>query len=150
MDYFSGLLRNAPIAQKTTLSNRATNPFTFYLPRLPTTYTISPTDSKSSLTSVKFGSNISMSVEQVQKQILAETGQVIPGNNAQFNAFINHGPYALRVPSGLIRSGFYQNLNELQGLRRSFWTGAAWHTHDSSLLWNFTETIISRMQQDWN
>lgn len=149
IDYFSGILRNTPIAQKTTLSNRATDPFTLYLPRLPATYTLGPTNVPSCLTSVKFGSNISMSVAQIQSQIIAETSRVIPGKHAEFEAFINHGPYALRVSSESIRSGFYQSLNDLQGRRRSFWTGAAWHTHDSSLLWNFTETIISRMQQDW-
>lgn len=149
MDYFSGVLQDTPIAQKTTLSNRATNPFTFYLPRLPTTYTLGPTNVQSSLTSVKFGSNISLSVMEVQSQIIAETSRVIPGKHAQFKAFIKHAPYALRVSSGLICSGFYQSLNDLQGRRRSFWTGAAWHTHDSSLLWNFTKTIISQMQQDW-
>ncbi|KAJ5371521.1 uncharacterized protein N7496_007613 [Penicillium cataractarum] len=149
MDYFSGLLRNTPIPQNATFSNKATNPDTYYLPRLPTTYTLGPTNAQSSLTNVKFGSNISMSVEQVQSQIIDETGQVIPGKPARFEAFVNHGPYALRVSPELIRSGFYQRLNNLQGRRRSFWTGAAWHTHDSSLLWNFTETIISKMQQDW-
>lgn len=149
MDYFSGLLRNTPIPQNTTFSNKATNPDTYLLPRLPTTYTLGPTHSQSSLTSVKFGSNISMSVEQVQSQIINETGQVVPGKPAKFDAFVNHGPYALRVSPELIRNRFYQRLNNLQGHRRSFWTGAAWHTHDSSLLWNFTETIISKMRQDW-
>lgn len=149
MDYFSGLLRQTPIAHETTLSNRAPNPATYYLPRLPTTYTLGPTHAQSSLTSVKFGSNISMSIEQIRSQIIAETSRVVSGNSGQFAAFINHGPYALRVTSDLIRGGFYQSLNDLQGRRHSFWTGAAWHTHDSSLLWNFTETIISRMQQDW-
>jgi hypothetical protein len=147
-DYFSGVLRNTPIAQKTTLSNRATNPFIFYLPRLPTTYMLGPIHTRSSLTGVKFGSNISKSAAQVQSQIIAETSRAIPGKHAQFEVLIDHGPYALRVSSELIRSGFYQSLNDRQGRRRSFWTGAAWHTHDSSLLWNFTETIISRMQQD--
>lgn len=125
MDYFSGLLQNMAIAHETTLSNRATNPFTLYLPRLPTIYTLGPTQAQSSLTSVKFGSNIPMSVELVQSQIMAETGRVIPGKPAQFKAFIHHGPYALRVSPELIRSGFYQDLNHLQGCRRSVWTGAA-------------------------
>ncbi|CEJ57939.1 hypothetical protein PMG11_06614 [Penicillium brasilianum] len=149
MAYFSGLLRNMSIPQDTTLSNRATNPFTYYLPRLPTTYTLGPIHARSSLTSVKFGSNISMSVEQVRSQVMDETGQVAPGKPVRFEKVVNHGRYALRVSPELIRSGFYRRLNNLQGRRRSFWTGAAWHTHDSSLLWNFTEIIISKMQQDW-
>jgi hypothetical protein len=135
MVYFSGLLRNTSMPQDTTLSNRATNPFTYYLPRLPTTYTLGPIHTRSSVTSIKFGRNISMSVEGVRSQIMDETAQVAPGKPVRLETVVDHGPYALRVSPELIRSGFYQRLNDLQGRRRSFWTGAAWHTYDSSLLW---------------
>lgn len=150
MDYFTGILQNTPIPNGTALSNRVANPSTLYLPRLPTTYTLGPTQAESSLTNVKFGSNISLTSEVVQNQILADAGRLLPGKSGEFRVFIKHGPYALRVSSELIRSGFYQDLNHLQDRRRSFWTGAAWHTHDSSLLWNFTETIITLMQRHWD
>ena len=147
MDYYTGLLENTPIRNKTALSNRVPNPSTLYLPLLPATYTLGPTEPESSLTNVKFGSNISLPTEAVLNQILSDAGRLLPGKSGEFRVFMKHGPYALRVSPELIRSGFCQDLNRLQGQRRSFWTGAAWHTHDSSLLWNFTETIIALMQR---
>lgn len=150
MHYFTDLLQNTPILNGKALSNRVANPSTLYLPRLPTTYTLGPTQAEPPLTNVKFGSNISLTIEAVQNQILTDVGRLLPGKSGEFRVFIKHEPYALRVSSELIRGGFYQDLNHLQGQRRSFWTGAAWHIHDSSLLWNFTETIITLMQRHWD
>ena len=38
-----------------------------------------------------------------------------------------------------------EKLNALQGRNRTFYTGAAFHTHDSSLLWQFTEALLPRI-----
>ncbi|EPS32973.1 hypothetical protein PDE_07934 [Penicillium oxalicum 114-2] len=150
INYSTGLLRGGPIAYGVTLCNRGSDPDVYSLPRLPAIYTLGPTQKPSLLTGVKFGSNTTMTVEQMKAEIVAESAKALRDNSSlQLAAFANHGPYALSVSSESIRDGFYQRLYGLQGRRRSFWTGAAWHTHDSSLLWNFTDTILSRMQQDW-
>jgi hypothetical protein len=49
------------------------------------------------------------------------------------------------VPTGAIKAGFYRKLYALQGRNRTFYTGAAFHTHDSSLLWQFTEALLPRI-----
>jgi hypothetical protein len=43
------------------------------------------------------------------------------------------------VPKADIANGFYRDLYALQGRRHTFYNGAAFQTHDSSLLWQFTE-----------
>lgn len=144
--YYSGLLQHAVISAEKILSNMVDNPETFYLPRLPTTFTYAM-NVPSNLTSVKFISNItSMTAAQVKTQIIAEARRVIPGSKPQLVAFISHAPFGLQVSANAIRDGFYQKLNRLQGRRRSFWTGAAFHVHDTALLWNFTESILAQMQ----
>jgi hypothetical protein len=57
--------------------------------------------------------------------------------------FSSHTPDELRVPAKAIKDGFYKELDGLQGQRRTYYTGAAFHTHDSTLLWQFTETLLS-------
>jgi hypothetical protein len=56
--------------------------------------------------------------------------------------YSSHTPFELTVPPEAIADGFYKKLYSLQGCRHTFYTGAAFHTHDSSLLWQFTETLL--------
>ncbi|KAJ5102436.1 hypothetical protein NUU61_004658 [Penicillium alfredii] len=147
IDYYTGLLRDCPVPPNISLSNMVADPSTFYLPRLPTCYTLGLIQSSSNLTNVKFSSNITtMGVGEVRAQITAEARTVVAGSRPSLAVLSNHGPFGLQVSANAIRHGFYQKLNRLQGRRRSFWTGAAWHVHDSALLWNFTEGILTHMQ----
>lgn len=146
-EYCTGLLENVLLAPGAIYANMEMNPSTFYLPRLPTSYTLGPTAGSANLTHIKFGSNATMTFEQIRDQVVAETMRVIPASAPQFATFLSHGPFALRVSADLIKNGFYQAMNQLQGRRRSYWTGAAWHVHDSSLLWNFTDNVLALMQQ---
>ncbi|KAJ7194061.1 hypothetical protein GGX14DRAFT_476813 [Mycena pura] len=60
----------------------------------------------------------------------------------EFVGFHNHAPFLLTVDVGAVRNGFYRRLNALQGVKNTWWTGAAWQAPDSSLIWNFTETVV--------
>lgn len=51
----------------------------------------------------------------------------------------------MRMEAEAIRAGFYRRLGALQGYRDVWWTGAAWHTHDSGLLWRFTDGVVDRL-----
>ncbi|KAJ5584787.1 uncharacterized protein N7459_004587 [Penicillium hispanicum] len=146
-EYYTGLLRNVPITDNTTLINMAMDPLNFYLPTLPTTYFLGRTYKRSNLINVKFGSDGTLTLDQIQRQIIAETTRAVPGAKPEFVTFRNHSPFALRVSADEIKSGFYARLNQLQGRRRTWWTGAAWHAQDSGLLWNFTEGILAQMQR---
>lgn len=144
--YFTALLENASVAENTTITNRADNPANFYLPRLPTTYTIGTTFTRSNLTSAKFGTSFRVKLGAVQTQIVSETRRVILGSRPQMVTLVDHAPFGLQVSARAIKRGFYRKLYQLQGRDRYFWSGAAWHVHDSSLLWNFTETVLAQMQ----
>ena len=148
--YSTGLLRNVPIDQETTFVNLAMDSSEFYLPRLPTTYFLGRTYAPSDLVSFKFGSNSSMDADQVRDQIVTDAMRIVPGAKPEFVAFRQHSRFALQVSADEIESGFYERLFKLQGRRRSFWTGAAWHVQDSSMLWNFTEGVLARMQENWS
>ncbi|KAF8214421.1 hypothetical protein K438DRAFT_1749542 [Mycena galopus ATCC 62051] len=59
-----------------------------------------------------------------------------------FLGFNNHAPFELTVPAEAIRNGYYKQRNALQGRQNAWYTGAAWQAHDSTLIWNFTETAV--------
>ncbi|KAJ6562155.1 hypothetical protein B0H19DRAFT_1143709 [Mycena capillaripes] len=59
-----------------------------------------------------------------------------------FAAFNNHAPFELTVPVDAIRNGYYKKRDQLQGRQNTWYTGAAWQAHDSTLIWNFTESVV--------
>jgi hypothetical protein len=89
----------------------------------------------------------------VKKDILQKTSKLVkafefpPVNGTpEFVGFNNHSPYELTVSTDAISNGFYDKLNALQGKRNTWYTGATWQEHDSSLIWNWTEyTLLPRM-----
>jgi len=75
---------------------------------------------------------------------LAAAG-TFPARLERLEAFKGHNPFELTVGPGDIAAGFYRELSALQGRRRTFHTGAALHSQDSSLLWRFSETLLPRI-----
>ncbi|KAF4308155.1 Pyridine nucleotide-disulfide oxidoreductase [Botryosphaeria dothidea] len=59
--------------------------------------------------------------------------------------FSNHCPFEFTVSSEEIEAGFYSELSTLQGYRGLWWTGASFHVHDSSKLWDFTDRVVRQM-----
>ena len=80
-----------------------------------------------------------MIVEQIDT--LSSKG-VFPNDTTEFLYFTNHSPFRLYVSAEDIKNEFYRDLYALQGQQSTFWTGSAWVTQDSSLIWNFTETQV--------
>ncbi|RHZ67148.1 uncharacterized protein CDV56_108096 [Aspergillus thermomutatus] len=56
-----------------------------------------------------------------------------------------HTPVTMMVTPDEIRQGFYERLYELQGQRSTFYTGAAWCSDYSTLLWGFTDGVVDRI-----
>jgi hypothetical protein len=71
-----------------------------------------------------------------------DTAGTFPASTPLIEVLSNHSPTQMRVSADAIKNGFYKDLYALQGLRGTFWTGAAWAQDDSSLLWAFTEGIL--------
>jgi hypothetical protein len=147
--YYTGLLRNTGIPDNVSVNNIGQNT-PYHLPVLPGVYSISPTGIPG-LHSVKYGSPVQLSETQVKADILAAVkrlkaaGTVPTATTPEFAIFASHSPFELTVPTGAIKSGFYKKLYALQGRNRTYYTGAAFHTHDSSLLWQFTEALLPRI-----
>jgi len=145
--YWDALVRNSGIPDNITLSN-VDLAASLALPPMPGIYGISAT-AIPGIHTVYYSSDHVLSDEEVQKDILATIERLVkvagypPVNGTtEFAGFNNHAPFELTVSTDAIRSGFYQRLNGLQGKRRTWWTGATWQAHDSSLIWNFTESNI--------
>jgi hypothetical protein len=99
---------------------------------------------------VLYGSPTVISDDQVKKDIIASvhglhTAGTLNTTAPEFVVFSSHSPFEFTVPSSAIQAGFYRKINALQGRRQMFYSGAAFHTHDSSLLWQFTEALLPRV-----
>jgi hypothetical protein len=85
---------------------------------------------------------------QVQALITSDiaalaTAGTFPASTPSIEVLSNHSPIQMRVSVDAIEKGFYKHLYALQGRHGTFWTGAAWAPDDSSLLWAFTEGVLS-------
>src|SRR5579859_2912008 len=98
-----------------------------------------------------YGNTTSLSDDVVKADIAASidrlgTAGTFPGAKfGGFTAFSNHAPFEMMVSASDIAAGFYTQLNALQGHNRTFYTGAALQTNDSSLIWRFTEEILPQI-----
>ncbi|EON68696.1 hypothetical protein W97_07954 [Coniosporium apollinis CBS 100218] len=149
--YYSALLCKTGIPDTARIRNIGAHT-AYNLPILPGVYYFAPTGIPG-LHAVKYGSPVEMSDEQVKADMIAtlerlKTAGTVPSatpERAEFVVFRSYAPFELRVPAGAIEAGFYKELYKLQGRRRTFYTGAAFHAHDSSLLWLFTEALLARI-----
>ncbi|KAL0938345.1 Beta-cyclopiazonate dehydrogenase 2 [Colletotrichum truncatum] len=63
-------------------------------------------------------------------------------SEAQFSAWEEHANLQLHVSPEAVKAGFYRNLYALQGKRSTYYTGNAWCSDYSPLLWAFTEKRV--------
>lgn len=149
--YYTGLLRNAGIPDDLSIENIG-NGTQDDIPRLPGLYDITPTGVPG-LLHVYCGSPYALSDHAVKADIIAtvrrlQERRTVPTTTtelAEFVVFFDHTPFALTVSTEAIAAGFYRDLYALQGQRHTYYTGAAFDTHDSSLLWQFTESLLPQV-----
>jgi hypothetical protein len=144
--YWDGVLNNTGIPDNTSINN-VDLAAPYAIPTMPGIYGFGATG-VDNLYTVYYSSPYALSDEDVQSDILATLARVskaagFPTNSTpEFVGFNNHSPFELTVSTDAIQNGFYQQLNALQGQWRTWWTGASWQAHDSSIIWNFTEYNI--------
>lgn len=144
--YWTGLLRNTGISGIESIRNVAADT-PYNIPSLPGIYGLSPTRI-SGLVDFKYAADGDLPDAEVKANIIADlerlrqAGQLNATGKPEFVAYSSHTPFELNVPAKDIANGFYRKLYALQGKRHTYYTGAAFHTHDSSLLWNFTEAYV--------
>ncbi|KAF8427672.1 hypothetical protein EV426DRAFT_640321 [Tirmania nivea] len=83
------------------------------------------------------------SASPVGDSTTTEKNKVITGaeEEPEFVTFSDHSPFEMKVDAAHI---LWEDV-WLQGERGTWWTGAAWLTQDSSLLWQFTEKVLARI-----
>lgn len=143
--YYTGLVRD-PGVPLTPFSNSAADT-PYNVPRLPAFYSLAPTQIPG-LVDFKYGSDTLLSDEEAKANIirdferLHEVGTFNKTFKPEIFIYSNHSPFELNVSPRDIANGFYRKLYALQGKRRTYYTGAVFHTHDSSLIWNYTEANV--------
>jgi len=60
-------------------------------------------------------------------------------------AFMDHGPMHLHVGTEELKKGFIQDQYALQGLRSTWYTGAAWSMQFTTVLWEFNEVLLPKL-----
>ena len=143
--YYTGLINNTGIPVTFDIQNLGANT-PFNIPQLPGLYSIDNTPVPG-LQQFLFGSPTLLSDDAVKSDIIAsvkklKTAGTFNTTTPEFVAFSSHSPFLMSVTSDEIANGFYRKLYGLQGYRSTFYSGAAFHTHDSSLLWEFTEALL--------
>jgi len=145
--YYTGLLKleGVPAGLSVTNANERT---TYNLPQLPGFYGINPTRMPG-VWNVKFGSTVPLSEFDVKATIVRQIRRLsdpvyfpTPPRVLDILTFSAHTPFELNVRSDEIASGFYGALNDLQGRNRTYYTGATFQSHDSSLIWRYTKNTV--------
>lgn len=120
----------------------------FQRPQLPGILYVESTDTPD-LKTVQVGSATSLSEKELKHVIFEEVLQLrqclgVNFSNPEFLATANHSPYQLTVSTDAIKKGFYRELNTLQGIRGTFYIGAAFESHNTPQIWDFTETLLQK------
>ena len=140
--YYNGLINNTGLAAGTRYVNAAATT-TYNIPNLPAVYEIVPTRVEG-IYYFWYGSPGALSQQKIQADVTA-TVQKLTGHKTaapDFLAFSSHTPFKLVVSADDISHGFYNNLEGLQGHLNTYWTGAAFLSHSSGELWNFTQSLL--------
>jgi len=145
--YYTGLLKlqGVPAGLSVTNSNAHT---AYNLPQLPGFYGLNPT-LMPGVWNVKFGSTVPLSDFEVKATIVAQIRRLsdptyFPSRPRvqEILTFSAHTPFELNVRGDEIAQGFYGALNDLQGRNRTYYSGAAFQSHDSSLIWRYTKDTV--------
>lgn len=150
--YWTGLVTNVGLNQSFTYWNAAANT-PFNIPVLPALYALTPTGVLDDVWMLKFSADTpALTDDQVRDYIRAEIRRLQHANcvsctEIEFLILISHSPFMLHASSDKIREGFLGRLSALQGGfgGSMFYSGAAFHTHYSSLLWRFNEEVVIPM-----
>jgi hypothetical protein len=147
--YWTGVARVAGLAADQSVQNTGVAT-PYHLPKLPGLYALSGTGVPG-LYNIKYGSDAVLPDGVVRHAVEADirrlaTAGTFPGLRLQrLETFKSHAPFELTVSAGAIANGFYRSLSALQGRNRTFYTGATFHSHDSTLVWQFTERLLPRL-----
>ena len=146
--YYTGVLNNTGLPDNVSATDVGADT-AYNLPALPGVYGFYPSGLPG-LFDVKYGSPfVELPESKVKADIIATLLRLqnagLATKTPEFVDYSAHVPFELTVSREAISNGFYKQLYALQGQRHTFYTGAAFDAHDSSILWNFTRTLLPRI-----
>ncbi|RZI56228.1 MAG: NAD(P)/FAD-dependent oxidoreductase, partial [Pseudomonas sp.] len=115
----------------------------------PGMYTAAPTGIPG-LVNVLYGSETLMPEDEVKARITTDMEKLNgsfttgPVKVIGFERFINHTPFGVEVDLPDIVEGFYRRFDAFQGLRGTYYTGAAIDTNDTSSVWTHAENLVTK------
>jgi hypothetical protein len=118
----------------------------FNLAPLPGIYSIGPSQAPGQF-NVKYGSDGHLPDSVVRRNIKRDIERVATASASGlklkgFGVFKNHSPYSVVAAPQQIRSGFYADLQALQGRNHTYYSGAAFQTHNSAAIWAHLEELL--------
>jgi hypothetical protein len=141
--YYTGVLELEGVPAGLSVTNSDAHSL-YNLPQLPGIYGINPTRVPG-LWNVKFGSTIPLSDFEVKTAIVSQIHRLSDATYflsrprvLDIATFSAHAPFELHVRADEIAQGFYGTLSSLQGRNHTYYNGAAFQVHDSSLIWQYT------------
>ncbi|KAJ5378232.1 uncharacterized protein N7496_005641 [Penicillium cataractarum] len=147
--YYTMLVNNTGLPSGYRFMNANSSSATFNIPELPAPYQV--TESRIlGLWYVWYGSPTPLTQDEVQEDVLkvikrlqqAILSNESPGPSPEFVEFRSHTPFKLEPSKENLENGFYNNLNGLQGERNTWYTGAAFISQASGILWNYTHSLL--------
>jgi hypothetical protein len=143
--YYTGVARLSGLPDGVGLENVAAGT-PYHLPPLPGLYGVSPTGIPG-LYNVKYGSPGPLPDAVVRRDIRTEIERVARAGTypvvfEDLEVFSSHTPFELHVTPEAIAGGFYRRLNALQGRNRTYYSGAAFSSHNSTRVWESIERLL--------
>ncbi|KAF9888827.1 hypothetical protein FE257_008196 [Aspergillus nanangensis] len=137
---YTGVIRvNKELPPGVCFTNRASEDI-FVYPRLPCVLTIRPSDVPG-LYTLHIGSSTPLSEDEVKREIQSSL-RSFQMTTPEILVTGNHSPYQLTVSAEAIEAGFYNDLNGLQGNRRTYYIGSTFESHNSPQIWELTDQIL--------
>jgi hypothetical protein len=60
----------------------------------------------------------------------------------EYVVYTSHAPFYLQAKAEDVQRVSYDDMDRLQGVQSTYWTGAAWRAQDSSMLWRFNFEVV--------
>ena len=147
--YWVGIIKNTGLDDAIEYTN-SINGTEYNFAPLPNVYSFAPSGTKGlHMTTVgsELGSASQPFTEDQVRSYYTKAVKALQASNPNINAtgepelvdLRNHSPYNLQVSNDDVKNGFYDKLYALQGLRSTYYTGAAWLSEDSSRIWKYTK-----------
>lgn len=149
--YYVGVVNNTGLPDSMTVTNVDPTTGPGGLPKVPFQWALQYLGAPGHL-ATKIVADKDFSPEQAKALILNDirrmgTAGTYSVEDPEIVAFGSHAPEGLTVSNDEIRNGFYQKLYGLQGNEKNtYYTGLAWCSDYTALLWAYTDTVIKQMR----